>query len=172
LIVTRDGRVAFFSARAEELTGLRVADVLGRPCSEIQRCGLCGLEEAALGGVASDHEEFRLIAADGSAQRAHRSVRPVRDGNGAVLGVVVTFHVLSTQPPDFLGPEVDVPDRRGRYQPRARGESEARLIRAALESQGYHRQRTAGILGMDRVTLYRKMRSYGISVPSGGGGES
>ena len=44
-----------------------------------------------------------------------------------------------------------------------RGEEEAELIRRTLEVHGYHRQQTAAALGMDRVTLYRKMREYGIA---------
>jgi len=53
--------------------------------------------------------------------------------------------------------------RRGRYQGPARGEKEPDLIRRTLEAHGFHRQQTAAALGMDRVTLYRKMREYGIA---------
>jgi two-component system, NtrC family, response regulator HydG len=52
--------------------------------------------------------------------------------------------------------------RRSRYQGPALGEDEAALIRRALAEHGFHRQQTAAALGMDRVTLYRKMREYGI----------
>jgi PAS domain S-box-containing protein len=53
--------------------------------------------------------------------------------------------------------------RRARYQGPTRGEEEADLIRRTLEAHGFHRQQTADALGMDRVTLYRKMREYGIA---------
>jgi PAS domain S-box-containing protein len=53
--------------------------------------------------------------------------------------------------------------RRGRYQGPASSEEEAALIQRTLEEHGYHRQQTATALGMDRVTLYRKMREYGIA---------
>jgi len=56
-------------------------------------------------------------------------------------------------------------ERKGRYQVGERGETEAALIRSVLESQGFHRQRTADMLGMDRVTLYRKIREYRIALP-------
>ncbi len=62
----------------------------------------------------------------------------------------------------ILAREADLA-RRTRYQGPARGEEEADLIRRELEAHGFHRQQTAAALGMDRVTLYRKMREYGIA---------
>lgn len=53
--------------------------------------------------------------------------------------------------------------RTGRYVANDMGtDGEASRIREALAANAYHRQRTAEALGMDRVTLYRKMREYGI----------
>jgi DNA-binding NtrC family response regulator len=62
----------------------------------------------------------------------------------------------------ILAREADLA-RRARYQGPTRGEEEADLIRRTLEAHGFHRQQTADALGMDRVTLYRKMREYGIA---------
>ncbi|MEJ2638865.1 MAG: sigma 54-interacting transcriptional regulator [Desulfosarcinaceae bacterium] len=42
-------------------------------------------------------------------------------------------------------------------------DTEARRIRNALQRHGGHRARTARALGMDRTTLWRKMKRYGIS---------
>jgi two-component system, NtrC family, response regulator HydG len=69
-------------------------------------------------------------------------------------------------PEDFLGvlPDSET-SRRARYQRADRGEAEAAEIREALEQHGFHRQRTADALGMDRVTLYRKIREHGIVIP-------
>ncbi|NOZ84748.1 MAG: PAS domain S-box protein [Deltaproteobacteria bacterium] len=39
-------------------------------------------------------------------------------------------------------------------------------IQRALEENSYHRSRTARVLGMDRVTLYRKIKKYGIKIPN------
>jgi transcriptional regulator with PAS, ATPase and Fis domain len=58
-------------------------------------------------------------------------------------------------------------DKRSRYQGGERGEAEAALIRSTLEEHAFHRQRTADALGMDRVTLYRKIREYRIALPGG-----
>jgi transcriptional regulator of acetoin/glycerol metabolism len=71
-------------------------------------------------------------------------------------------------PEDFLTTRQETPaNRRNRYQVGERGMAEEALIRSTLEAQGYHRQRTATALGMDRATLYRKMRDYRIALPGG-----
>jgi len=62
-------------------------------------------------------------------------------------------------------------NRRDRYQADERGDAEEAMIRNALESHGYHRQMTAAALGMNRATLYRKMREYGIQIPDDNGQE-
>ena len=39
---------------------------------------------------------------------------------------------------------------------------EKQLILEALESNGWNRQGTADMLGINRTTLYKKMKKYGI----------
>ena len=39
---------------------------------------------------------------------------------------------------------------------------EKQLILEALESNGWNRQGTADLLGINRTTLYKKMKKYGI----------
>lgn len=68
-------------------------------------------------------------------------------------------------PEEFLNARRAERERRVRYQVDERGEAEAALIRGTLASHGFHRQRTADALGMDRVTLYRKIREYRIELP-------
>ncbi|MDZ4688767.1 MAG: helix-turn-helix domain-containing protein, partial [Planctomycetaceae bacterium] len=43
---------------------------------------------------------------------------------------------------------------------------EKQLILDALESHGWNRQDTAAALGINRTTLYKKMKKYGISFES------
>ena len=43
--------------------------------------------------------------------------------------------------------------------------AERELILAALEANGWKRQRTAEALGINRITLYNKMRQYDIHKP-------
>jgi transcriptional regulator of acetoin/glycerol metabolism len=59
---------------------------------------------------------------------------------------------------------------RGEWQPpeaaaaQPGGEQRQRLV-AALESQGWNRTRAARSLGIDRTTLWRRMKRHGISGP-------
>ncbi|MCU0690016.1 MAG: AAA family ATPase, partial [Polyangiaceae bacterium] len=48
---------------------------------------------------------------------------------------------------------------RGRYTAR---DDERTRIETTLRANDFHRQRTADALGMDRVTLYRKLKDYGL----------
>jgi two-component system, NtrC family, response regulator HydG len=93
-IVGLDGTIAFFSARAEELTGIRASDIVGKECSAALRGGVCGIDHALLRGTSSDHEDFEFVLPDGVRLRAHRTLRPITGGGGSHLGTVVTFHVL------------------------------------------------------------------------------
>ncbi len=67
-------------------------------------------------------------------------------------------------PEDVRHPRLVVrePPTRGRYAAPGAGDERAR-IHAALEANQHHRQRTADALGMDRVTLYRKIKEFGLS---------
>ncbi len=44
-------------------------------------------------------------------------------------------------------------------------EPEKRIIKAALEAHGWNRQKTAAILDINRTTLYKKMKRYGLEEP-------
>jgi PAS domain S-box-containing protein len=92
-IVDADRRILFFSARAEDLTGIRSSDIVGQKCSTALRGGVCGIDQGELRGVALDHEEFDFILPDGHPLRVHRTVRPITSSEGSYLGTVVTFHV-------------------------------------------------------------------------------
>lgn len=48
-------------------------------------------------------------------------------------------------------------------------EPERRLILDTLESHGWNRQRTAEVLGINRTTLYKKMKRFGIVAPQHSG---
>jgi DNA-binding NtrC family response regulator len=42
---------------------------------------------------------------------------------------------------------------------------ERRILMRALEANGWNRQQTAEVLGINRTTLYKKMKAYGIEEP-------
>jgi DNA-binding NtrC family response regulator len=56
--------------------------------------------------------------------------------------------------------------QRGTYQPmslrEALEEPEKRILEAALRANGWNRQLTAEQLGINRTTLYKKMKRYGL----------
>ena len=55
------------------------------------------------------------------------------------------------------------PDGQGEY-PVSLKDAESKIIRAALVAQRGNSSRVAGVLGISRPTLYRKIQSYGIVV--------
>jgi DNA-binding NtrC family response regulator len=75
-------------------------------------------------------------------------------------------HVLSrggTILPEHLPPEVTQQSRSPTLQGVARhSETEKELIAAALARTGWNRSRAARRLGIDRSTLWRKIREYGL----------
>ena len=46
-------------------------------------------------------------------------------------------------------------------------EPERRIIRGALDAEGWNRSATARRLGIDRTTLYKKIRALGLDTPQG-----
>ncbi len=74
--------------------------------------------------------------------------------------VVARGDVIGPAELTFLRPQADV--SKG---PRTLLESEKTLIRHALETEDWNITRAALVLGINRVTLSRKMKKYGISRP-------
>jgi PAS domain S-box-containing protein len=96
-----DGRITYLNPMAEELTGWREEDVLGRPVGDVFRvigqtaceaggnivdCVLRGEEILDLAGGAS------LIARDGSVIPIEDSAAPIKDDSGGIVGVVIVFY--------------------------------------------------------------------------------
>jgi DNA-binding NtrC family response regulator len=51
---------------------------------------------------------------------------------------------------------------RGKGLKQALAEPEKAILRVALETHGWNRQDTAATLGINRITLYKKMKRYGL----------
>jgi DNA-binding NtrC family response regulator len=76
---------------------------------------------------------------------------------------------MNLEHPTSTHPDAE-PSARGRYPDslaRSRQESEKKRIEQALANQGNNRVRTAAELGISRVTLYRKLRKYGLQGADG-----
>jgi DNA-binding NtrC family response regulator len=70
---------------------------------------------------------------------------------------------------DALGSAADAPAPGPAAQRGTLDELEAAAIAGRLEALGWHQVHTAASLGIDRKTLYRKIRRYGLRPPSGPG---
>lgn len=121
-----NGLVKFLNPRAEELTGWRNPDAVGRPVGEVLRLVDEGSRGPVEGPVAralrtgrpTGIEGRRLLVARGGAERPiDDSAAPIRDPGGRLLGVVMVFR--------------DVTDRR---QAEAAREEVLRRTTAILES--------------------------------------
>jgi len=67
------------------------------------------------------------------------------------------YHTIPAQSKPKTGPTISPVTVFGREP-----QSEQKRIEQALESTGYHKTKTAEILGISRTTLWKKMKKYGI----------
>ena len=118
----RDGRVSFMNMRAEQLTGWRLEEVLGRELSEVVTILTreSGRAEDPHPGVkalqrdpsaALEWKEHCLVGKNGRQIRIEDSAAPVTDERGQIIGVVLMFRDAAQEPiamPDRLGLSEDL----------------------------------------------------------------
>ena len=93
-------RVTSFNRAAEEITGIPRREAIGRPCSEVLRCNLCGDDTCPLRQTLQDGRPIigrtgYFIDGDGSRIPISLSTAVLRDGRGRVIGGAETFRDLS-----------------------------------------------------------------------------
>ena len=89
---------------------------------------------------------FRESGSTGGADSQYADSRHADSGSGSADFPASSSHV----PAEAAGPG-----------PRLE-EAQRQAVKDALELCGYHRGRTAAYLGIDKSTLWRKMKKYGI----------
>jgi len=100
-VFTVDGlwRINSFNRAAEQITGIRRKEALGRPCAEVFRSSRCG-DDCPLRRTLSDGrpvigESCYIVTGEGRQVPISVSTAVLRDGAGRVIGGAETFRDLS-----------------------------------------------------------------------------
>ena len=106
LVTDNEGRITFMNPVAEEVTGWRLSEALGRPATEVFRI----LNEHTRAPVESPVDKViregvivglanhtLLIRKDGSEIPIDDSGAPIRDGQGGIRGIVLVFRDFTQQ---------------------------------------------------------------------------
>lgn len=97
--VNRDFRITSFNRAAEQLTGVKRADALGRPCCEVLKASICetacALRQTLATGRPIINKTVFIVDAQGNRIPISISTGVLRDRKGEVLGGVETFRDLS-----------------------------------------------------------------------------
>ncbi|MBN2654567.1 MAG: sigma 54-interacting transcriptional regulator [Nitrospirae bacterium] len=97
--VDLDWRVTSFNRAAEEITGVKRKEAIGRRCSEVFRSSMCGpacaLKQTLKTGRPIIGKSGYIIDSEGSRIPISISTAVLRDGSGNVIGGAETFRDLS-----------------------------------------------------------------------------
>ncbi len=92
-------RILFFNRAAEDTTGFKREEVLGRDCHEAfggpfcgVKCSFCGNPPPHLGTL---HYPLNILTRDGKPRRIEMTVTEVKDGEGNSFGVIAAFHDIT-----------------------------------------------------------------------------
>lgn len=92
-------RVTSFNRAAEQMTGVSRDEAIGRHCSEVMRCSMCGkgcaLEQTLKTGRPVNSQAAYIINAQGERVPISISTALLQDENGRVIGGVESFRDLS-----------------------------------------------------------------------------
>ena len=96
--VDAEWRVTFFNRAAEQITGIRRQDALGRPCCEVFRASICE-SACALKQTLATHRPVAnkvvyIVNAKGERIPISISTAPLKDARGKVIGGVESFRDL------------------------------------------------------------------------------
>ena len=97
--VDTDWRITSFNRAAEEITGIKRQEAMGRICSEVFRCSMCETECALRQTMQSGRpiigKSGYIIGADGDRLPISVSTAVLKDDQGIVVGGAETFRDLS-----------------------------------------------------------------------------
>jgi PAS domain S-box-containing protein len=97
--VDTDWRITSFNRAAEEITGIKRQEAMGRICSEVFRCSMCetecALRRTMQNGKPIIGKSGYIIGADGQRLPISVSTAVLKDAQGNVVGGAETFRDLS-----------------------------------------------------------------------------
>ncbi len=99
-------RITAFNRRAQEITGYRLEEVMGKHCWDIFSSDLCQsncpLKISMETGVVCMDQDVRILAKDGRQQSILVNASAIKNKRGLVIGAVETFRpVDSARPPEM-----------------------------------------------------------------------
>ena len=100
ITVDMEGKIAWFNRAAEQITGYKKEEVLGRPCQSVFQTDLCGtgacpLEQTVRLQKNVSRLEVAITNKWGRQIPVSVSTAPIRDEKGEIIGAVETFRDLS-----------------------------------------------------------------------------
>ena len=179
IIVDTQGVVVFINPAAERITGFRQEEVLGRPCSlfEFDTCLACVVEDGRM--ACRLFEDGRVVNArctvrskEGKAVHLLKNARVLEDAQGQVIGGVETITDIS----ELMDKDRQISGLRRELtracglEPRGSatqaapgaGEQMRAELEQALAAAGGHKAKAAAILGISRVTLWKRLKRLGL----------
>lgn len=161
--VDRDFVVTSFNRAAEDATGLKRADVIGRHCYEMLHDTVCDyIAECPMTHVfdarrCEESRELDIVHRGRPAASLRVSVHALRDGAGALLGGIELFRNYpagDARPQHARGGSAELP---------ILDATERRTIEDVLRRHDWNRAKTCAELHISRTTLWRKIQKFGIS---------
>ena len=97
--VDEDWKITYFNRAAEEITGIKTQDALGRYCFEVFKANICEddccLRQTLETGKSNVHKTAYIIRHDGKRIPISISTAVLRDQAGKIVGGVETFRNLT-----------------------------------------------------------------------------
>ena len=108
-----DRRILYFNRAAEEITGYRREEVLGRDCHEAfgrPFCGgRCAFKDGAPTGLDQDEYPLNILTREGEPRRVEMRVNAMAGPDGRLVGVIASFRDLT----DLIGLQIRLGDLDG-----------------------------------------------------------
>ena len=157
--IDREWRITSFNRAAESITGIGRDEAIHLPCSDVLRSsacnGVCPLRHTMTTGKPDSGHSAKIHRRDGSRVKVNISTAALRDHSGEIIGGIET---IRREPVVTKARR----ERNGEGEALSLREIETLAIIDALKRNEGNKTATARDLMIERSTLYRKIRDYGI----------